>query len=481
MISLADYAEADALGLAALVARGEVTPDEVLAAALAAIAQVDPALNAVLQTFPDEAAAEIRAGLATGPFTGVPLLVKEYGLHARGVRCDMGSRLARGFVSPTDSELMARFRRAGLLLIGTTQTPEMAYSPVTKSVLHGATNNPWDPTRIAGGSSGGSAAAVAAGLVPVAYGNDAGGSIRVPASCCGVVGVKPTRDRVPAGPDSGDLLFGLGTEFVLTRTVRDAAAMLDAVAGADVGAPGLLPLPERPFLDEIRQPPRRLRVAWSTARASGAAIDPACVDAVQATVRLLAELGHELVEDAPRYDWQDFLRHTHVVFTSAIAATIDALAARLGRKPGPDNLEAVTLACYEAGKSCPATALVDALDWGNTLSRGIGRFFADVDLLLTPTVARLPLPLDALDQNRPGVGAVDWLESIFDFVAFTCPFNWSGHPAVSLPLHWTSDGLPVGVQLIARFADEATLLRVSAELEQARPWAGRRPPLHAAA
>ena len=480
MLSLADYASHDALGLADLVARREVQPEELVAAALAAVAKVNPELNAVLQTLPDEAAAAIRAGLPRGPFSGVPFAIKEFVLHARGVRLDMGSRFAQGFVAADDTELMARFRRAGLVLVGTTQTPEFAYSPNTESVLHGATHNPWDPTRSAGGSSGGSGAAVAAGIVPMAYGNDGAGSLRVPGACNGVVGFKPSRDRVSSGPDNGDLLCGLGCEFALTRSVRDAAALLDAVAGADVGAPGIPAPPARPYRAEIGRPPGRLRIAWSTAPASGAAIDPECVAAVHATVCLLEDLGHELVEDGPRYDWGAFLEHTHVLFMSATAAAIDALAADLGREPALDNLEAVTLACYLEGKRFAAVDLLRALAWGNAVSREVGRFCAGFDALLTPTLARPPLPLGELDQNRAGITAWQWTEKIFAYVCFTGLFNWTGQPAVSLPLHWSAAGLPVGVQLAARLGDEATLFRLAAQLEQARPWSNRRPPLHVA-
>jgi amidase len=434
----------------------------------------------VLQRLPDAAATQIVSGLPPGPFTGVPFAIKELGLHARGVPLDMGSRFARGFVVDGDTELMTRFRRAGLVLVATTQVPEFAYSPTTESVLHGATRNPWDPSRSAGGSSGGSGAAVASGMVPIAYGNDAGGSIRVPASCNGLVGLKPSRDRVPAGPDVGDSLCGLGCEFALTRSVRDAAALLDAVAGADVGAPGMPPPPARSFLAETKLPPGRLRVAFSTTPGSGAAADPECVAAVRATAQLLADLGHEVVEGAPQYDWQEFVEATHVLFMSATAALIDALAARLERKPGPDNLEAVTLACYAEGKHLSAVELHRALAWGNVASRAAGAFFTGCDVLVTPTLSSPPIALGVLDQDEPGVTAWQWTERIFAHVCFTGLFNWTGQPAVSLPLHWTPDGLPVGVQLVTRFGGEALLLRVAAQLEQARPWAARRPPIHVA-
>lgn len=337
MISLQEYSSYDGLGLAELVARKDVAPRELLDAALQAVAKVNPKLNAVLQTLPEMAAAEIRDGLAHGPFTGVPFLIKELTLQAKNVRGDMGSRLAQGFIAPQDSELMARFRRAGLMLVGTTQTPELGYNPTTETRLFGPVHNPWDLARSAGGSSGGSGAAVAAGVVPVAHANDGGGSIRIPASCNGLVGLKPTRDRVPTGPDYADPLCGLAIEFAVTRSVRDAAALLDAVAGPDIGAPSYLVPPTRPFRQEVGTPPGRLRIAWTTTPASGEKIDPECVTAVRRTVTLLEELGHTLVEDRPQYDWEIFLQNVHVIWTAFTTASVNAIAAALNRKPGPDN------------------------------------------------------------------------------------------------------------------------------------------------
>ena len=299
MISLRDYTAHDGLGLAELVARKEVTPDELAAAAFEAVAKVNPRINAVLHTIPKEAATEIRAGLPRGPFTGVPFLIKEIVLHAKGVRCEMGSKLAQGYVPDADTELMARFRRAGLVLAGTTQTPEFGYNPTTETRAFGPVHNPWDLGRSPGGSSGGSGAAVAAGVVPIAHANDGGGSIRIPASCNGLVGLKPSRDRIPSGPDYGDLLCGLACEFALTRSVRDAAALLDAVAGPDPGAPGHPVPPARPYRELIGTPPGRLRIAWTATPASGAKIDPECEKAVHETVRLLEGLGHTLIRGSP--------------------------------------------------------------------------------------------------------------------------------------------------------------------------------------
>ncbi len=481
MISLKDYTAHDGLGLAELVARKEVTPDELGAAAFEAVAKVNPRINAVLHTIPKEAAAEIRAGLPRGPFTGVPFLIKEIVLHAKGVRCEMGSKLAQGYVPDADTELMARFRRAGFVLAGTTQTPEFGYNPTTETRAFGPVHNPWDLGRSPGGSSGGSGAAVAAGIVPIAHANDGGGSIRIPASCNGLVGLKPSRDRIPSGPDYGDLLCGLACEFALTRSVRDAAALLDAVAGPDPGAPGHPVPPARPYREQIGTPPSRLRIAWTTTPASGAKIDPECEKAVHETVRLLESLGHTLIEDRPRYDWDAFLENVNVIWGAFGVASIDFASAMTGRKPGPDNLEAVTLASYEDGKRYSAIDLLNAMTHCNLVSRQVGPFFEKVDVLVTPTIARQPAPLGELNQNREGMTAMEWTRQVFSYVPFTPLFNVTGQPAISLPLHWSADGLPVGVQIAGRFGDEATLLRLAAQLEQARPWAAKRPPIHAAA
>jgi amidase len=481
MISLNDYTAHDGLGLAELVARKEVTPDELGAAAFEAVAKVNPRINAVLHTIPKEAAAEIRAGLPRGPFTGVPFLIKEIVLHAKGVRCEMGSKLAQGYVPDADTELMARFRRAGFVLAGTTQTPEFGYNPTTETRAFGPVHNPWNLGHSPGGSSGGSGAAVAAGIVPIAHANDGGGSIRIPASCNGLVGLKPSRDRIPSGPDYGDLLCGLACEFALTRSVRDAAALLDAVAGPDPGAPGHPVPPARPYREQIGTPPSRLRIAWTTTPASGAKIDPECEKAVHETVRLLESLGHTLIEDRPRYDWDAFLENVNVIWGAFGVASIDFASAMTGRTPGPDNLEAVTLASYEDGKRYSAIDLLNAMTHCNLVSRQVGPFFEKVDVLVTPTIARQPAPLGELNQNREGMTAMEWTRQIFSYVPFTPLFNVTGQPAISLPLHWSADGLPVGVQIAGRFGDEATLLRLAAQLEQARPWAAKRPPIHAAA
>ncbi len=480
MISLKDYTSHDATGLADLVARKQVKPEELVAAALEAISKVNPKLNAVLQTLADGAQSEIRSGLPKGPFTGVPFVIKELVLHAKGVRCDSGSRLAQGIVPEADTELMARFRRAGLVLIGTTQTPEFGYNPTTETVAFGPAHNPWNLNHSPGGSSGGSGAAVASGIVPVAHGNDGGGSIRIPASCNGLVGLKPTRDRTPTGPDYADPLCGLAIEFAVTRTVRDAAALLDAVAGPDIGAPSLCVAPPRPYRMEVGAPTGRMRLAWTTTPPSGAKIDPECEKAVHQTVKLLEELGHELVEDRPRFDWDLFLKNVHPIWVTSNALSVDFAAKATGRKPGPNNLEAVTLACVEEARNISATDLLLAMGYQNVVSRQIAGFFEGYDVLVTPTMARPAAPLGELNQNRMGMSPVEWTQQVFTYCPFTPLFNTTGQPAISLPLHWTANGLPVGVQFAGRFGDESTLIRLASQLEEARPWADKRPPNHAA-
>jgi amidase len=481
MISLTDYTSYDGLGLAALVARKEVTAKELLDTALAAVAKVNPKLNAVLQTLPEMAAAEIAAKAPTGPFAGVPFVIKELVLHAKNVRLDSGCRLAQGVVPTADTELMARFRRAGLVLMGTTQTPELGYNPTTETVLFGPVHNPWDLTRSAGGSSGGSGAAVAAGIVPIAHANDGGGSIRIPAACNGLVGLKPTRDRTPTGPDYADPLCGLAIEFAVTRTVRDAAALLDAVAGPDVGAPAMIAPAPRPYANEVGAPTGKLRIAWTTTPASGAKIDPECVKAVHETVRTLEGLGHTLIEGAPKYDWDEFLNNVHLIWAAFTALSVDSAAKALGRKPGPDNLEAVTLACYEEGKRITALELLYAQAHGNMLSRSVGAFFETVDALVTPTIARPAIQLGILNQNKKVETAMEWTREVFAYCPFTPLFNSTGQPAISLPLYATPAGVPVGVQIAGRFGDEATLIRLASQLEEARPWSKRKPSVHAAA
>jgi amidase len=474
---LSEYATFDGLGLAELVQRREVTPEELVRTALSAIEAVNPALNAVIQVL--DTGSTLQKGLPQGPFTGVPFLLKDLVLHMAGVPTDLGCRLFRGVVFPHDTTLMARYRQAGVVALGRTNTPELGFNASTEPVLHGPTHNPWHPEFSPGGSSGGSAAAVSAGIVPVAYGNDGAGSIRIPASLCGLFGLKPTRGRTPAGPDVADGLNGLGVEHVLSRSVRDSAAMLDATLGPDVGDPYTITPPERPYLEEVGREPGRLRIAFARASASGAVADPECVAAVESAAKLCQELGHEVVEAPPRYNLEAAEHALSVIWSSATAGWVDGLSGMMGRKPGPEVLEASIWATVEHGRGVKAVELQRAFAIMNHISRELGRFFTGYDVLITPTLPVAPYRLGVLNANAPTT-VHEWVKRAFSYCAFTAPFNLTGQPAMSVPLHWSAQGLPVGVQFAGRFGDEATLFRLAGQLERARPWARRTPPIHVA-
>jgi amidase len=473
-----EYVQYDGLGLAELVSRGEVSPSELALTALAAAERVEPRIHSLVRVFPERAHAPRMDSLPAGPFQGVPFLLKDFPLE-KGTPCEMGSRLCQGFVSGQDSHLMERFRAAGLVTLGCTATAELGYNVTTESLLTGPTRNPWDTRRMAGGSSGGSAAAVAAGIVPMAHASDTGGSIRIPASCCGVVGLKPTRGRIPLGPGSGESISGLGIDFALTRTVRDCAALLDAVQGAGVGDPYVIAPPARPYRQEVGAPPGRLNITFTTRAWSGAPVDPEVSRAVEQTAVLCESLGHHVREASPTVDAAGLMFATVRLGSAHLAAGIDGLAGAMGRLPGEDTLEATTLATYRYGKTVPATELLGAIAVLNGLCRSVGAFFEGCDVLLTPTVARVPQPLGTYDANAPGISAEQWPEHIFAFAPFTPLFNVTGNPALSLPLHESSEGLPIGMQLVGRYGAEATLLRLAGQLEEARPWRTRRPRVHA--
>ena len=473
-MNLTEYASYDGLGLADLVRRKEVTPRELCHLALQAIEKLNPHVNAVIETFPDRADS---TPASDGPFAGVPFLVKDFPIEA-GVQAEMGSQLAAGFTPARDSELMLRFRKAGLINLGRTTTSEFGLAALTVSRHTGATRNPWDPSRSPAGSSGGSAAAIAAGIVPLANGGDGGGSIRNPASFCGLVGLKPTRGRISLGPDTGDPYSGMVVGFVLTRTVRDCAAALDAVEGPGVGDPFEIPRPPSPYLAEVAQPAGRLRIAFTAAAWSDLPVDVEVSDAVSTTARLLEQMGHTVIADAPAFDYGAFLAAQIDLWCGHTAAFIDAIAQAVGRVPTEQNLQATTWATYVAGKALPATHLVAAEEHYNLVTRQVAQFLAGYDILLTPTNTCLPLPLDAHDLDAPGATVQDLFDHLAPIETFTALFNGTGHPAVSLPLHVSRSGLPIGLQFVAGFGQEATLFRLAAALEQAQPWSGRRPEIH---
>ena len=475
MTAVTDYEAHDALGLAALVRRGEVGAGELLEMALARVASRNPRLNAVVTPLFDAARADIAAGLPPGPFSGVPFLVKELLAGVRGAATTNASRLFAGNVAAADSDLVARYRRAGLVVVGKTNSPEFGLLPVTESALYGATRNPWDPERSPGGSSGGSAAAVAAGLVPVAHATDGGGSIRIPASCCGLFGLKPTRGRIGFGPDVGEGLSGLSTQHVVSRSVRDSAAMLDATAGIAPGDPYGAPPPLRPWLDETRASPGRLRIAFARAAPTGVPVHADCVAAVLDAAALCESLGHDVEEAQPSCDWAALERGFATVFGAHAMANI--ARATGGPMPERGQVEPLTWAVAAQARRSSAADLIVALHGLSREARRIAVFFADVDLWLTPTLAAPPLPLGHFEAMP--VTAASWAKGFTDHCPFTYPFNVSGQPAASLPLYWNAGGLPIGVQFAARHGDEAMLFRIAAQLEQVRPWFARRPPVAA--
>jgi amidase len=476
MSLLEQLAVLDATAQADLVRRKEVKPIELVDAAIARIERLNPALNAVITPLFEPARAAASGTLPEGPFRGVPFLLKDLLASYAGARLSAGSAFLRDFVSDHDSELVSRLKRAGLIIAGKTNTPEFGILPTTEPRLFGPSRNPWDPGRTTGGSSGGSAAAVAAGMVAMAHGNDGGGSIRIPASCCGVFGLKPTRARNPLGPDFGDIMGGLAAEHALTRSVRDSAALLDATAGPDIGDPYCAPPPVRPFLEEVGADPGRLRIAFTTTSLNGAPVHADCVRAVQEAAKLCAELGHEVNEAAPAIDGDRFSSAFVTLWSIGCARGMEGNAILTGRRPTPDQFEELTWALAEQGRAVSAYnyLLIVALLQG--MARQVARFFVKYDVWLTPTLAEPPLPLGSFD-SRPG-NPLYGLQRAAAFVPFTPLCNVTGQPAMSVPLFWNAEGLPVGTHFAGRFGDEATLFRLAAQLEAARPWAVRLPKVH---
>ncbi len=472
-----DLALLDATAQAELVRRKAIKPIELVDAAIARIERLNPALNAVVTPLFDEARKAAAGPLPDGPFTGVPFLLKDLGPQYAGVPLTAGSAFSKDLVPPEDSELTKRYKRAGLIILGKTNTPEFGLVPTTEPRLFGPTRNPWDSSRTPGGSSGGSAAAVASGMVPAAHGNDGGGSIRIPAACCGLFGLKPTRARTPQGPAVGDIMSGLAIDHALTRSVRDSAALLDATAGPDLGDPYWAPPPARPFLQEIGADPGRLRIAFTTQAPTGVAVHPDCVSAVKDAAALCTDLGHELVEASPSTDAQVFTQAFIAAWAAGAAWGIDALAHITGRKPEPEHFEPLTWTLYQMGRTITASDYLLAVTAFQQVGRTLARFLQDYDLWLTPTLGAPPPELGYFSPQpeNPMAGFMRAAE----FVPFTPVCNATGQPAASVPLYWNSEGLPVGVHFVARFGDEATLFRLASQLEQARPWAHKRPPASA--
>ncbi|MFD4628721.1 amidase [Streptomyces sp. NPDC058284] len=471
---ITEYVSHDAVGLAELVAKGEVTPAELEAVAREATRAVDPRINAVVETWPADD--EPRPG--SSPLAGVPFLIKDIAVAMAGRRMELGSRLAAGHVCATDSFLMRRLRRAGLVTFGRTSTPEMAYSNTTEPVLYGPTRNPWDLRRSAGGSSGGAGAAVAAGVVPIAHATDAAGSIRVPASYNGLFGLKPTRGRVSAGPDFDEIFNGLAVHGSVSRTVRDSAVLLDLIRGPEPGDPYFAPEPPRPYAQEVTRAPGALRVGVLGQAWGGHRTTAPVADALSRTAGLLESLGHHVVEAEAGLgvDWEEFVLASARQWTANLTASVDALAAAFGRPVDSTTLEPPVLASYHYGRRVSGAEFVDALAVRNRVSRSLARHFDTYDVLLTPTVPELPVPLGTHAEGATELDGLGWLRRLLDLSPFTVAFNVSGTPAMSVPLMADAGtGLPIGMQFAAGYGREGLLFRLAGQLEEASPWSGRTP------
>ncbi len=496
MDGIADYEQNDGLALAELVRTRKVSAAELLDAAIARIDARNPKLNAVVHTMYDQARAVLARGTPDGgPFAGVPFLLKDLLSMYAGVPTSAGNKLLRGIPAREDSEIVRRYKAAGLVILGKTNTPEFGLLPYTESEELGPARNPWDTTRTPGGSSGGAGAAVAARIVPMAGGGDGGGSIRIPASCCGLFGLKPSRGSTPTGPDFGEFWRGFVQEHVLTRSVRDSAAVLDALWGADPGAPYAAPPRERPLVQEVTTEPGRLRIAFTATPFLGSHLHDDCRRALDDAVRLLEELGHELSEAAPQFDGEAFAIAFVTVLAAETRAEIELAAQAAGRVPRRSDFEATTWGLGLVGKATSASAYASAARSMQMAGRVIGRFLEEYDVLLTPTLAAPPPLIGELQPSRQEMllmktiarlragwllGALDVIKPLAEktlaFIPYTPVFNVTGQPAMSVPLFWNDAGLPVGVHFAARLGAEATLFRLAGQLERARPWFDRAPP-----
>jgi amidase len=477
-----DLGRLDATAQAALVREGAVTPTELLEAAGTRIEKLNPELNAVIHPLFEKAAAAAAApDLPDGPFRGVPFLVKDAVCHTAGDPYHLGMRVLKeaGWTEADDTELARRYRAAGFLVCGKTNVPELALSVTTEPLAYGPTRNPWDTSRSPGGSSGGAAAAVASGMVPVAHGNDMGGSIRFPASMCGLVGLKPTRARTTLAPDYGEYWGPLTHEHVLTRSVRDSAGVLDAVCGPAPGDPYTAPPPARPYSEECGAEVGRLRIGYRTRRTDGEESHPDCVAAVAATAALLESLGHDVAPaGVEALEGPELGAGFGLVMGTVIAREIDRWSERLGRRLDPSELEPTNTVLAEMGAGATAPQYMAAIEGMQAWSRRVAAWWAEGnDVLVTPTSPEPPVHIGELRGDAPEPFEV--LLRMGALTTFMGPFDVTGQPAMSLPLHWNDDGLPIGVQLVAAYGREDVLFRLATQLEQAQPWAHRRPPVSA--
>ena len=472
-----EYEQYDALGLADLVRRRQITPEELLDAAIERVEARNPAINAVTMKLYDYGRKMIAEGLPDGPFRGVPFLMKDLTSPIAGVRMTRGSKFfADTPPSPADSEHVKRLRKAGLVIFGRTNTCELGLSLTCEPQLHGPTRNPWNVAHISGGSSGGAAAAVGARMLPMAHASDGFGSIRAPAACCGLVGLKPTRSRNTFAPFAGEGLGAVSTEHAVSLTVRDTAALLDATRGAGAGDPYVAPLPSRPYLEEAGAKPTRLKIAWTAKAPNGAKVDAECLHLLEETVRLCIDLGHHVEERDPDVEGAAIVP---TFLTLAAANTVVNLASHptAGRPAREGEVERITWLTAKMGESISAPDYVRATQTAHRLGRQMAAFHSEWDVLLTPGLASPAVKLGWLDMMMDDVN--EYWRRVFHFSPFTVWFNLTGQPGLMLPLGQSSGGLPLAVQLVGRYGDESTLIRLGSQLEAARPWFGRKPALAA--
>ena len=468
-----DYLAQDAVGLAELIATREVSAAEALQAALAQLEAVNPKINAVTQAMADEALLEVKAGAPAGPLGGVPFLIKDLGAQIAGVPTTLGSRLFTHAVPPADSAIVSAYRHGGLVIFGKTNTPELGLEPVTEPVLFGPSRNPWDLARTPGGSSGGAAAAVAGGIVPAAHASDGGGSIRIPAACCGLFGMKPSRGRVSFAP-AAEGWGGFSIQHAVTRSVRDSAVLLDMVSTPQAGDPYRIETPRTPFAADAERDPGRLRIAFMTGGLAVDDIDPQCAQAVRDAARLCESLGHTVEEAVMPGDVAAMGAAAGTVIAASVAATLDAEAARRGRPIEAGEIEDITAGMYRRGQGVSGAVYVQALQAAHAYGRAVAGFFEGYDVLLLSTLGSPPIPVGALRGDPPDLAGYN--ERLFAFMPNTQAFNVTGQPAMSVPLAMSAEGLPIGLQFVGRMAEEGLLFRLAGQLERAAPWAGRRAP-----
>lgn len=488
-----EYADYDGLGLAELVRKKKVSPIELVEEAIARIEAHNSKLNAVVLPLYERARQKAKSKLPDGPFKGVPFLIKDWLEALEGVPTSGGNKLFKKIPAKVSTELAKRWENSGVIVVGKTNTPEFGLTPYTESDALGPARNPWDPTRTPGGSSGGSGAAVSARFVPLASGGDGGGSIRIPSAACGIFGLKPTRGRLPTGPLAGDRWEGFNVDHVLTRSVRDSAAMLDATKGTDVGAPYVIE-DAGPFLPEVSRKPGKLKIAFSTKPMLGKHVHADCVKGVEETVALLKKLGHSVTEDAPVIDGEEYSLRFLTIIAGQIRADVEEAAEAAGKRVSLNDFDISTFGVGLFGTILKASDYARSMRYLHSVSREIGHFFEKYDVLLTPVLNQPPAKIGAF-QPSPAeqtqlkliarTGATWILEAMgiikplaaqtFEFVPWTPVFNVTGQPAMSVPLYWNSDGLPIGMHFVGRWGDEATLFRLAGQLEKAKPWFDRAP------